>query len=134
LGYFFSAAEVRYTLILTKMGCATFWAFFSQTRLVTLAMTLQTNSTSCQRTVCVLAVHTSVRWTGVARWFISIPKIPGLIYFGVSLNGKCWYILLPFGIFYFPLAYFMADWYSLCSIVPVLVCMDPRKSGNPALD
>jgi hypothetical protein len=40
--------------------------------------------------------HISVR---VARWYIFIPKIPLLIYFGRSCNGKVWYILWQIGIF-----------------------------------
>jgi hypothetical protein len=38
-------------------------------------------------------------------------------------------ILLPFGLFYCRLAYFMAIWY----IFPVLVCCTKKKSGNPDL-
>jgi hypothetical protein len=39
-------------------------------------------------------------YTRDARWFIFMPKIPIWVYFGGSWNGKCWYILWQFGIFY----------------------------------
>jgi hypothetical protein len=35
-----------------------------------------------------------------AGWYICIPKIPILEYFGRSWNGKCCHTLWPFGIFY----------------------------------
>jgi hypothetical protein len=37
--------------------------------------------------------------SGVARWYIFKPKIPIWVNFGGPLNGKCWFILRPFGIF-----------------------------------
>jgi hypothetical protein len=52
----------------------------------------------------------------VARWFIR-PKIPIWVYFGGPWN---WYILWPFGVV-------CGMWY----ILPVLVCLDQEKSGNP---
>jgi hypothetical protein len=36
----------------------------------------------------------------VARWFVFKPKIAIWVNFGGPWNGKCWYLLLPFGIFY----------------------------------
>jgi hypothetical protein len=48
--------------------------------------------------------------------------------FGGPLNGKCWYILWPFGIFYGHLVFFVV----LCHIFPTLECLDQEKSGNPA--
>jgi hypothetical protein len=36
----------------------------------------------------------------VARWHIFKPKILIWVNFGGSCNGRCWYILWPFGIFY----------------------------------
>jgi hypothetical protein len=36
----------------------------------------------------------------VARWFILRPNIPIWVYFGELWNGKCWYILRPFGKIY----------------------------------
>jgi hypothetical protein len=36
----------------------------------------------------------------VARWNIFLTKIPILVYVGVPWNGKFWYILWPFRIFY----------------------------------
>jgi hypothetical protein len=41
------------------------------------------------------------------------PKIAIWINFWGSCNGKCWYILWPFGLFYGPLIYFMTTWYTL---------------------
>jgi hypothetical protein len=34
----------------------------------------------------------------VARWFTFIPKIQIWVNFGRALDGKCWYILWPFGV------------------------------------
>jgi hypothetical protein len=48
----------------------------------------------------------------VARWYIFLPKIPIWVTLG-EMNGKCWYILWPFGIFYGKLIYKMAFWYIL---------------------
>jgi hypothetical protein len=36
----------------------------------------------------------------VARWFIFRPKIAIWVNFGGSCNGRCWYILWTFGLFY----------------------------------
>jgi hypothetical protein len=47
--------------------------------------------------------------------------------FGGPLNGKCWYILWPFGIFYGRLVQYVVISY----IFPNLVCLDQEKSGNP---
>jgi hypothetical protein len=55
--------------------------------------------------------------TGVARWYIFVPKIQILEY-GGPWNGKCWY--MPFGIFYANLVYvfnghlLVVIWYSFC--------------------
>jgi hypothetical protein len=38
-------------------------------------------------------------------------KFPIWVNFGGSSNGRCWYILCPFGQFYGHLAYSMAIWY-----------------------
>jgi hypothetical protein len=48
-----------------------------------------------------------------ARWFVFKPKIQNWVNFGGPFNGKCRYILWPFGIFYDHLEYFMAIWYNL---------------------
>jgi hypothetical protein len=48
-----------------------------------------------------------------ARWYIFQPKIPIWVNFGGSCNGRCWYILWPFGMFYGILLYFTAIWYTL---------------------
>jgi hypothetical protein len=47
----------------------------------------------------------------VARWHIFEPKIPIWVNFGGSCNGRCWYILWPFDLFYSRLVYFAAIWY-----------------------
>jgi hypothetical protein len=39
------------------------------------------------------------------------PKIPIWANFGGSCNGRCWYILWPFGIFLSNSVYFVAFWY-----------------------
>jgi hypothetical protein len=60
-------------------------------------------------------------------------KIPIWVYFGGPWNGKCWYILRPFGIIYDHSVY-VIYWYSLWSFgifFLVLVCLDQEKSGNP---
>jgi hypothetical protein len=44
----------------------------------------------------------------VARWYILKPQIPLWVNFGGPWNGKCWYILWPFGIFHGRLVHFMA--------------------------
>jgi hypothetical protein len=64
-----------------------------------------------------------------ARWYISEPKIPIWVNFGGWCNGRCRYILWPFGLvyiqsfgaFYDHLVYFMVIWYAV-----------PKQSGNPA--
>jgi hypothetical protein len=53
----------------------------------------------------------------VARWSVFKPKIRIWANFGGPWNGKCWYILWPFGIFYGLLVLFMSVWYSLWSFV-----------------
>jgi hypothetical protein len=47
----------------------------------------------------------------VARWFVFKPKI--WVNFGGPCNGRYWYILWPFGLFYGNLVYFVAIWYIL---------------------
>jgi hypothetical protein len=44
----------------------------------------------------------------VARRLIFKPNIPNWVNFGGPWNGKYWYILCPFGIYYGHLEYFMA--------------------------
>jgi hypothetical protein len=48
--------------------------------------------------------------TRVARWYIFIPKIPIWVNFGGPWNGKGWYVLCPFGIFYGQVVYVMVIW------------------------
>jgi hypothetical protein len=40
--------------------------------------------------------------------------IPIWVNFGGPRNGKCWYIVIVFGIFYCHLAHFMSIWHILC--------------------
>jgi mannitol-1-phosphate/altronate dehydrogenase len=42
----------------------------------------------------------------VARWFNLKRKIPIWVHFGGSCIGRCWYALLPFGLFYGHVVYF----------------------------
>jgi hypothetical protein len=68
--------------------------------------------------------------TRVARWHISKPKIPIWVNFGGSCNGRCWYILRPFGLIYGHLVYFTVVWY----IFPRFGIFYLEKSGNPAFN
>jgi hypothetical protein len=66
----------------------------------------------------------------VARWYIFNPKILIWVNFGGSCNGRCWYILWPFGQFYGHLVYFRALWYILwpfSKISPFLVCCTTKN-------
>jgi hypothetical protein len=69
----------------------------------------------------------------VARWFVFTPKIPVWVNFGGLWNGKCWYVLWPFGkhiLRPFGTIYGrLVNWI----ILPVLVCLDLEKSGNPGV-
>jgi hypothetical protein len=65
--------------------------------------------------------------TRVARWFVFKPESQIWVNFGGLLNGKCWYILWPFGIIFGRLLLFVVIWY----IFPVLVRLVQEKSGNP---
>jgi hypothetical protein len=47
--------------------------------------------------------------------------------FGAPWNGKCWYVLWPFGIFYGHFVKFVV----FGIVFPVLVCA-AKKPGNPA--
>jgi hypothetical protein len=47
----------------------------------------------------------------VARWFVFKPKIPIWVNFGVHKIGKCLNVVLPLGIFYGDLGYFITIWY-----------------------
>jgi purine-cytosine permease-like protein len=65
------------------------------------------------------------------------PKIPIWVNFGVSCNGRCWYILWPFGLFYIHLVYYVAILYILWLFGIFLVyflsfgMLHNEKSGNP---
>jgi hypothetical protein len=64
----------------------------------------------------------------VARCLFFKPKIPIWVNFGGPLNGKCWYILLPFRIFNGHLVCIVCGhWFYFSH----LVCLDKEKSGNP---
>jgi hypothetical protein len=70
-------------------------------------------------------VHYLLTQTRVARWYVFNPKIQIWVNFRGSCNGKCWYILWPFGISYSHMVYFIAIRYIgwLFGIVcTVLVC------------
>jgi hypothetical protein len=56
--------------------------------------------------------------TRVTRWVTFKPKIPIWVNFWGFFNGRCWYILCPFGQFSDNLVHFVCMWY----IFPVLVC------------
>jgi hypothetical protein len=49
--------------------------------------------------------------TRVARWYIFKPKIQIWVNFLGYCNGRCWYILCSFGVFYGHLPYFIVIWY-----------------------
>jgi hypothetical protein len=60
----------------------------------------------------------------VARWHIFKPKIPIWVHFGGSSKGRCWHILLPFGLFtaicifcghwvYFMVIWYVFSWFSM---------------------
>jgi hypothetical protein len=57
-------------------------------------------------------------------------KNPNLVNFGGPLNGKCWYIVCPFGIFYGDLVLFVEIWY----ISPRFGILCQEKYGNPGPD
>jgi hypothetical protein len=62
-------------------------------------------------------------------------KNPIWVNFGGSHNGKSWYILRPFGLFFYHCKYFMAIWYILWSFgtfLPVLVCCTTKKLATLA--
>jgi hypothetical protein len=62
------------------------------------------------------------------------PKIPIWGNFGGSCNGRRWYIVLPFGIFYDQLVYFWPFGIFCGQLVynfSLLWYAVPKKSGNP---
>jgi hypothetical protein len=89
--------------MLTKRGLATFLAILTKTHLVTLALW-------SQEVENLFAMALENVLSRVARWFIFKPKIPNWAHFGGLLTRKYLYILLPFGIFYEQLGYFMNNW------------------------
>jgi hypothetical protein len=70
---------------------------------------------------------------GLPDGLFSNQKSQFLVNFGGSSNGKSWYILRPFGLFYSHLKYFMASWYILWSLgifLPVLVFCTKKNLGT----
>jgi hypothetical protein len=60
-----------------------------------------------------LAEKGRFRFVGIrdARWFVFRPKIQIWVNLEGCCDGRCWYIILPFGLFtYVHLAYFTAIW------------------------
>jgi hypothetical protein len=55
----------------------------------------------------------TVSYARVARWFIKRPKIAIWVHFGGYCNGRFWYILWTFGLYYGHLKYFTGIWYIL---------------------
>jgi hypothetical protein len=51
----------------------------------------------------------------VARWLVFEPKIHIWVNFGGYCNGRCWYSLYLFGIFYSHLVNLMAIWFCIFS-------------------
>jgi hypothetical protein len=45
------------------------------------------------------------KWTSARKQGCQMPKIPIRVYFGGPWDGKCWYTLWSFGIFYSHLVY-----------------------------
>jgi hypothetical protein len=62
---------------------------------------------------------------------VSKPKIPNLGKFSMSLNGKCWNILWPFGICNL-CPFGIGSLWSFVIFFLNLECLDQEKSGNPA--
>jgi hypothetical protein len=84
-------------------------------------------------------VRLHMRWPEirVARWFVFKTKIPIWVNFGGSCNGKSWYVLWPFGVFYCFWIYFRAPGYILWSFGIFSLFwffLYQEKSGNPARD
>jgi hypothetical protein len=75
---------------------------------------------------------------GCQMAYFQTKKNPIWVNFGGSCNGKCWYIICPFGQFYNHLVYFsnmyaVASWYILWSSAifsPVLVCCTKKNLAN----
>jgi hypothetical protein len=59
------------------------------------------------------------------------PKIPIWVNFGGSSNGRCWYILWPYGLYYCDLVYYVDIWYLHIMVIwyifPVLVCCTKKN-------
>jgi hypothetical protein len=86
---------------------ATFWAFDSQTHLVTLILADKySESLKFERRKKIFS-------DAEKGCQIFKAKIPFWVNFGGSCNGKCWYILWPVGLFYGHMDYFRAIWFIL---------------------
>jgi hypothetical protein len=73
--------------------------------------------------------------TRVARWLVFKPKMPIWVNFGGSCDGRCWYVLWPFGLFYSHLACltgFFGIFYGNLVYFPRFGKLYQEKSGNPA--
>jgi hypothetical protein len=67
---------------------------------------------------------------GLPDGFFSNQKSRICVSFGGSSNGRCCYILCPFGQFSGHSAHFMAIWYMFLlfgTFLPVLVCRDKKN-------
>jgi hypothetical protein len=71
--------------------------------------------------------HAGVNTVRVARWYIFKPKIPIWVNFGGSCNGRCWYILWPFGLSYGHLVYLFNGY---LVYFPRFAMLSQEKSGN----
>jgi hypothetical protein len=71
--------------------------------------------------------------TRVARRHTFKPNIPIWVSFGGSCNGRCWFILWPFGLFYGHLINYVTIWYILWLLVYFsrFGMLLKEKSGNP---
>jgi hypothetical protein len=80
--------------------------FFSLARTLLLSFINQNRSTSCDKETPEItesgpeATIVSPLLSRVARFYIFKPKLLFWVNLGGSCNGRCWYILWPFGIFY----------------------------------
>jgi hypothetical protein len=72
-------------------------------------------------------INRFVHWIRDARWFVFKPKIPSWVNFRGSCNGKCWYILCPFSLFYGHWKYFMAMFCDHLVYFPPFWYVVPRK-------
>jgi hypothetical protein len=77
-----------------------------------------------------LALRNFVFGIRVARWYIFKPKIPIGVNFEGPWNGKVWYILWPFEIYYSHLGNLAAIW----CMFPRFVILCQSKIWQPCLE